>query len=179
MTHEVHSDWFGKVNMDVTDPSRAAFSHVDQLLSSLQPAAIQRDRSTATVTAAGIQIVITHATDPRMTIDLHYNADSGGMIHPGGSEEYYRLRDEPPVERDALDDLTTVLTSTYLIEETWWRGRHIRTVVAVKNAEGEDKATSTSGWLLPPRWIIPRNRLTTQSRTASFGCRRTGESTEG
>lgn len=85
MTDEVHSDWFGHVSMDVTDSSGAAFSHVDQLLTGLQPAAIQRDRSTAAVTAAGIQVVISHATDPKMTIDLHYNADGGGMFHPAGS----------------------------------------------------------------------------------------------
>ena len=35
MSDEVHSDWFGHVSMDVTDSSGAAFSHVDQLLTSM------------------------------------------------------------------------------------------------------------------------------------------------
>lgn len=92
------------------------------------------------------------------------------MMHVGGYDEYYRLRGEPPVEQDALDDLTTVLTSTYVITDTWWKGRVIRTVVTVRNAKGKDAGITTSGWLLPPRWVLPRRQLTTQSRTVSYGC---------
>lgn len=171
MSYKVHSDWFGQVSVDATDSSRAAFDKVEKLLTGLQPAAAQRARSTAAFTAAGVQIVISHMTDPKMTIELNFDADGGGMFHPGGFEEYYRLRGEPPVEQDALDNLTATLTNTYVIEDTRWKGRVIRTKVTTQDSGGEHTGTSVSGWLLPPRWVLPRNHVTTQSRTVSFGCR--------
>lgn len=170
MTPKVHSEWFQHATVDDTDSSRAAFVKVEQLLTGLQPLAMDRVQSTAVSSAAGIEIVIRHVSDPELTIDLNYAADGGGMMHVGGYDEYYRLRGEPPVEQDALDDLTTILTSTYVITDTWWKGRVIRTVVTVHNAKGEDGGITVSGWLLPPRWILPRRQLTTQSRTVSYGC---------
>jgi hypothetical protein len=92
------------------------------------------------------------------------------MFHLLGFEEYYQLRDGPPVEQDALEDLATMLTSTYEIEETRRRGHLIRTTV--RTEEGGHGGTSVSGWLLPPRWVLPSRQLASRTRTVSYGAGR-------
>lgn len=166
-----HSKWFATVDMDAAESSRASFVKVERLLSMLQPSAIDRDRSTAAFTEAGVQLLIEHDIDPTLKIDLHYTCSSGGMFSPLGFEEYYQLRGEPPVEQDALEDLAGVLTRTYSIEETPWRGRVIRTTVRAYEPGGEHVGTSVSGWLVPPRWVLPHQQLVVHTRTVSYRAR--------
>lgn len=92
---------------------------MERLLSGLQPAALDRLRSTASFDDASVQIELHHVSGRNQSsIDHHYSEDLGGMFNPLGFKEYYRLRGRPPVEQDALDDLGVVLTSTYTVEET-------------------------------------------------------------
>jgi hypothetical protein len=165
----VQSDWFATVNVDAAVSPRASFARVEQLLNKLQPSAMDCARSTATFAETGVDVRIKHVDAPGLEIDLHYTADGGGMFHPLGFEEYYRLHNEPPVEQDALEDLATMLTSTYTIEETRWRGRLVRTTVTADDPDSEHGGTMVSGWLLPPRWFLPRNQLLIRSRTVSYG----------
>lgn len=167
---KVPSDWFGTVSLADTAFASAAFEKVDQVLDALQPTELDQLRSFAGFADAHVQINLHHISGRDWSdVDLHYTEDSGGMFNPLGHEEYYRLAGEPAVEQDALDDLTVVLTSIYTSEETWWRGRRIRTVVRQTNG-GEDLGTSVAGWpLLPPRWLLPRDQLTTRRHTLSYG----------
>lgn len=167
------SDWFGTVTVNDTAAARTAFLKVEQLLTSLEPACIDRPLSAAHFTDVDVQINLHHSSGiAKLSIDLHYAAGGGGMFYPMGYEEYYQLRDEPPVEQDALDDLSAVLVSAFIIEESYWRGRVIRTVVT--QIEPGDRATgsSTSGWLLPPKAFIPARILVTQSHRYSYGGQR-------
>lgn len=171
----VHSDWLGSVTVaDSSAFARAAFEKLDRLLFALQPAALDRLRSTARFDDTSAQIVLHHVSGKDwLGVDLHYSEDLGGMFNPLGYEEYYQLRGDPPVEQDALDDLAVVLTSAYTIEETWWRGRRIRTVVK-QTSGGEEVGVSVSGWpLLPPRWLLPANQLSVRRDSLSYGGRPT------
>lgn len=168
----VQSKWFATVNMDAAESSRASFAKVERLLSMLQPSAIDRDRSTAGFTeGGGVQLLIEHVRESRLKIDLNYTCSGGGMFSPLGFEEYYQLRGEPPIEQGALEDLAGVLTRTYSIEETPWRGRVIRTTVRAYESDGEHVGTSISGWLVPLRWIFPHQQLVVHTRAASYGVR--------
>jgi hypothetical protein len=168
---EVHSDWFATVSVAETPFARAAFERVERLLGVLQPVELDRVRSTAGFGDAHVQLDLRHVSALRRAdLVLHCTEDLGGLVNPLGYEEYDRpRRGGPPVEQDALDDLAVALTSTYSILETWWRGRRVRTVVT-QTHEGEDLGTSVSGWLLlPPRWLLNRDQLTTRRRTVSYG----------
>lgn len=166
----VQSRWFATVSVDSAQSSRASFAKVERLLWMLQPSAMDRDRSTADFTEAGAQLLIEHVSDPALKIDLNYTGSGGGMFSPLGFGEYYQLRGEPPVEQDALEDLVRVLTRTYSVEETMWRGRLIRTTVKAYEQGGEHVGTSVSGWLLP-RWVLPHQQLVIHTRTVSYGAR--------
>lgn len=167
-----HSDWLGSVTVTDSASARAALEKLDRLLSTLQPAALDRLRSTARFDDSSVQINLHHISRKDwLGVDLHYSEALGGMFNPLGHEEYYQLRGDPPVEQDALDDLAVVLTSTYAIEETWWKGQHIRTVVK-QTSGGEEIGVSVSGWpLLPPKWLLPRDQLSVRRDSLSYGGR--------
>lgn len=177
---EVRSDWFGTIIVDDTATATASFAKVEQLLASLQPVSLDRSRSTASFTETGVQITLHHVSGLDMlTVDLHYSAATGGMFYPLGFEEYYRLRDHPPVEDDALDDLRTVLRSAFDVEETSWKGRKIRTLVTQVEPGERSSGLSVSGWLLPPRWILPQRQLTVQHHRYSYGIQPPTEPAQG
>ncbi|GAB2591535.1 hypothetical protein [Microlunatus antarcticus] len=169
-----HSDWLGSVTVADSAFARAAFEKLDRLLTALQPAALDRLRSIARFDDTSAQIDLHHVSGKDwLDVDLHYSEDLGGMFNPLGHEEYYQLRGDLSVEQDALDDLAVLLTSTYAIEETWWRGRHIRTVVK-QTSGGEEIGVSVSGWpLLPPKWLLLPNQLTVRRDSLSYGGRLT------
>ena len=54
----VRSIWFRMVSMDAAQSSRASFAKVERLLSMLEPSAMDRVRSTADFTEAGVQLFI-------------------------------------------------------------------------------------------------------------------------
>lgn len=170
------SDWFSTVTVDDTAAAAAAFMKVEQLLTGLQPTSIDRSRSTANFTNGDVQINLHHTSGIAMlAIDLHYDSDGGGMFNVMGFEEYYQLRGEPPVEQDALDDLIAVLVNDYTVDDTYWRGRKIRTVVTQIEPGERSTGSSYSGWLLPARWFIPHRKLTTHSHRYSYGGQRPAE----
>lgn len=167
---ETHSEWLGSVSVAGSAFARAAFEKLDRLLDALQPRQLDRLRSTARFDDTSVQIDLHHVSgNDRLSVDLGYSEDLGGMFGPLGHEEYYQLRGDPPVEQDVLDDLALVLTSSYAVEETWWRGRRLRTVVRQVSG-GEEVGVSVSGWpLLAPRWLIKRESTSTRRESFTYG----------
>lgn len=165
----IQSDWFATVTTDGSEAATAAFDKVEQLLTRLQPVSLEPSRSTASFTETSAQVDLHHVSGLDMlTISVNYRADGGGMFNPLGFEEYYRLRDDPPIEQDVLNDLSTVLASAWNVEDTYWKERKIRTVVTQIEPGELSSGGSISGWLLPPRWFLPRSQLTTRSQRFSY-----------
>ena len=177
---KVASNWFATVTTDSSEAATAAFEKVEQLLTGLQPVSLDPARSTADFTLTNAQVDLHHISGLDMlAISVNYSADGGGMFNPMGFEEYYRLRDDPPIEQEVLDDLSIVLTSAFNVEDTYWKGRKIRTVVTQIEPGERSSGSSVSGWLLPPRWFLPRSQLTTQTQRFSYASPAAGRPSRG
>ena len=165
----LQSDWFATVTTDGSRTAAEAFAKVEQLLARLQAASLDSTRSTASFTKESAQVDLHHDSGLDMlTVSASYSADHGGMSHPLGFEEYYRLRDEPPIEQDVLEDLGTVIASGFDVEETYRKGRRIRRVVTQVEPGERSSGSSVSGWLLPPRWFLPQSQLITRRNRYSY-----------
>ena len=109
-------------------------------------------------------IELRHANNAAADIIYRGGSGAGMLWWAGGAEEYYGdYGEDGPLERVLVSDLTERLGATWQVEETFWRGKRVRRVVR------EAGSIYVSGWLLPPRWFIPRRRLQVTTRTTSFG----------
>lgn len=163
------SHWFASVTTDASNAAAAAFEKVEELLTRVEPASLNSAASTASFAEGNAQVDLHHDSGLDMlTISVNYGSGTGGMFHPLGFEEYYRLRGDPPIEQDVLDDLETVLTSAFDVEETYWKGRKIRTVVTQVEPGERSSGSSVSGWLLPPRWLLPRGQISSRRQRYSY-----------
>jgi len=156
------SGWFGQLSLDPTSTSPLTLEAVEEVLDKYHPTTVDREASSARVgPGPTAEFHIRHAKEFSLSVNLLQHGDCFTVEHPVGVEDY---SGESAVEQ-LLDGLTEVLTETYEVEDTWWKGRLVSTVH--RTSEGNEYGF-TRGWLPPPWWPRRRRHLKVDQRTGSF-----------
>lgn len=162
----VGQTWF-VLESSSTAETPAVMDKIVALLDELQPADLDRARSRIAVMGDGhLDGLLAHRWERLADVDFDLSSSGGTMTSVDGFEEYYGdYGKDGPLEQIFLSDLAEQLNAEWRIEQTYLGNRLVKTVATGPRAE------SHSGWLVPPRWLIPARFLQTVSRSGSFGCR--------
>ena len=162
----VHDAWF-TFEPSPTVQTPALTKKLLALLDELQPADLDRARSRIAVTGEDqLKGLLAHKFERRADIDFDISSRGGTMMSVDGFEDYYGdYGDDGPLEKVFLSDLADRLRAEWTIEQTYLGNRLVRTVATGPRAE------SYSGWIVPPRWLIPARFLRTVSCSGSYNCR--------
>ncbi|SER27525.1 hypothetical protein SAMN05421756_11189 [Microlunatus flavus] len=154
------------MHLDPASSSALTIDDVERVLDTHGPIGVDHDTSSADVgPGPSAEFHIQCSTEPNLNINLIQDGDLFLVEHPSGIDEHYG---EPQIDQ-MLRRLGKVLTATYEIEETYWKGCVVR---AVHRQQGVDESSEelefVLGWLPPPWWPLRRARFETRRRTASF-----------
>lgn len=160
------SRWFGELHLDPSSSSALTLDDIERVLDSHGPIAVDRATSSADVAPGpSAEFQIRCSTEPNLNVNLIQDGDLYVVEHPSGVDEHYG---EPQIDQ-MLQRLAKVLSATYEIEDTFWRGRLVRTIHRQQGVdEPSEELEFVLGWLPPPWWPLRRTRLETRRRTASF-----------
>jgi hypothetical protein len=155
MAGQPMSRWFAEVHLDPASSSALTIDDVERVLDSHGPIGVDCHTSSANVgPGPSAEFHIQCSTEPNLNVNLIQDGDLFLVEHPSGVDEHYG---EPQIDQ-MLRRLAQVLTTTYEIEETYWKGRVLR---AIHRQQGVDEPSEelefVLGWLPPPWWPLRRS----------------------
>jgi hypothetical protein len=159
------SAWFPSL----PSPSAGGFELLRDLLAlldRLSPTQLDPTRSRATWTKKGalnlLDVVLCHRTEDELTFSLALTDGGATLYYPHRTpEEFGQGTSDWPTE--LLVEVERQLRQSYVIEQTYWGSRHLKTVLR------STEWTSVRGLLSPLVQITPRRLLTVERRTADYG----------